>query len=235
LAALDASEPAWSNSSRELVARGITALTALGLVYSDQGSAVNEQTWLRGTVARVVNNLALCAGGLKTIAEAVEFMEGRQDLPPLLYDADGQPAVIDGEGVRLIAEQGANIKLRALAFRDAKPDDDNADTEDASPYDRFISLQNRAASTVAELDALVERLYEMRDDADQVLIDRHGLRRDIIGGLPETIIKIRDSIVVALEDETQPLDDPTDEMGTVEAIESAFDGLEATDDHAEVA
>jgi hypothetical protein len=235
LAALDASEPAWSNSSRELVARGITALTALGLVYSDQGSAVNEQTWLRGTVARVVNNLALCAGGLKTIAEAVEFMEGRQDLPPLLYDADGQPAVVDGEGVRLVAEQGANIKLRALAFRDAKPDDDNADTEDASPYDRFISLQNRAASTVAELDALVERLYEMRDDADQVLIDRHGLRRDIIGGLPETIIKIRDSIVVALEDETQPLDDPTDEMGTVEAIESAFDGLEATDDHAEVA
>jgi hypothetical protein len=231
LAALDANNPAWSNASRELVARGITALTALGLVYSDQGSAVNDQAWLRGTVARVVNNLALCAGGLKTIAEAVEFMEGRQDLPPLLYDADGQPALVDGERVRLVAEQGANIKLRSLAFRDARPDDHDADNEDASPYDQFISLQNRAASTLAELDALVERLYEMRDDADQVLIDRHGLRRDIMGGLPETIIKIRDNIFVALEDEPQPLDDATDEMGAVKAIESAFDGLETTDDH----
>ncbi len=235
LAALEANGPAWSNASRELVARGIAALTALGLVYSDQGSAVNDQAWLRGTVARVVNNLALCAGGLKTIAEAVEFMEGRQDLPPLLYDADGQPALSDGDEVRLVAEQGANIKLRALAFRDAKPDDHDADDEDASPYDRFIGLQNQAASALAELDALVEGLYEMRDDADQVLINRHGLRRDIMGGLPETIIKIRDNVFVAFEDETEPLDDPTDETQTMEAIESAFDGLEPIDDHAEAA
>lgn len=105
------------------MARGITALAALGLVYSDQGSAVNDRAWLRGTVARVVNNLALCAGGLKTIAEAVEFMEGRQELPPLLYDADGEPVLVDGEEARLVAAQGANLKLRALAFRDAKPDD----------------------------------------------------------------------------------------------------------------
>lgn len=116
MAALDASEPAWSNSSRALVARGITALTALGLVYSDQGSAVNEQTWLRGTVARVVNNLALCAGGLKTIAEAVEFMEGRQDLPPLLYDADGQPAVVDGEGVRLAPSRARTSSFAPWRF-----------------------------------------------------------------------------------------------------------------------
>lgn len=222
LAALEADGPEWSKASRELVARGITALTALGLVYSDQGSAVNDRAWLRGTVARVVNNLALCAGGLKTIAEAVEFMEGRQELPPLLYDADGEPVLVDGEEARLVAAQGANIRLRALAFRDAKPDDHDAE-EDASPYDRFISLQNKAASALTELDALVGRLYEMRDDADQVLIDRHGLRRDIMGGLPETIIKIRDNVVVALEDEAVPLDDPTDEIQTMEAIESAFD------------
>lgn len=222
LAALEADGPEWSKASRELVARGITALAALGLVYSDQGSAVNDRAWLRGTVARVVNNLALCAGGLKTIAEAVEFMEGRQELPPLLYDPDGEPVLVDGEEARLVAAQGANIKLRALAFRDAKPDDHDTEEEDASPYDRFISLQNKAASALTELDALVGRLYEMRDDADQVLIDRHGLRRDIMGGLPETIIKIRDNVVVALEDEAEPLDDPTDEMQTMEAIESAF-------------
>ncbi len=99
----------------------------------------------------------------------------------------------------------------------------DAEEEDASPHYRFISLQNKAASALTELDALVGRLYEMRDDADQVLIDRHGLRRDIMGGLPETIIKIRDNVVVALEDEAEPLDDPTDEMQTMEAIESAFD------------
>ena len=231
LAALDTKGAIWSNPSRELVARGISALTGLGLVYSDQGSAVNDKAWLRGTVARVVNNLALCAGGLKTIAEAVEFMEARQDLPPLLYDADGSLALVDGGEVRLVAEGGANVKLRALAFRDSKPDGDEDDDQDASPYDQFIGVQNKAASVVAELDALVERLYEARDDAEQIMIDRYGLRRDIMGALPETIIKIRDNIVVALEDESQPLDDPTDEVETVEAIESAFDGLDPVDSY----
>ncbi|MGH2940914.1 MAG: hypothetical protein ACRDPE_22665 [Solirubrobacterales bacterium] len=134
----------WSAAAKLLTENGDgPALTALGLVYSDQGSAVNDQAWLRGTVARVVNNLALCAGGLKTIAEAVEFMEGRQDLPPLLYDADGQSVLADGDEVRLVAEQGANVKLRALAFRDAKPEDDGSDDDEASPYDRFIGLQNK--------------------------------------------------------------------------------------------
>ncbi len=236
LAALEVDGATWSKASRELVARGITALTALGLVYSDQGSAVNDQAWLRGTVARVVNNLALCAGGLKTIAEAVEFMEGPQELPPLLYDADGEAVLVDGEEVRIVAAQGANIRLRSLAFRDAKPDDHHeADDEDASPYDRFIGLQNKAALTLMELDALVERLYEMRDDADQVLIDRHGLRRDVEGDLPETIIKIRDNIFVALEAEVESLDSPTDEMQTTASIESAFDGLEPIDDRPEAA
>lgn len=57
LAALEENGPVWLNASRELVARGITALTALGLVYSDRGSAVNDRAWLCGTAPRVVNNL----------------------------------------------------------------------------------------------------------------------------------------------------------------------------------
>ncbi len=225
LSALDVEDPRWSCYSRELVARGITALTALGLVYSDQGSAVNDQAWLRGTVARVVNSLALCAGGLKIIAEAIQYMEGRQELPPLLYEADGEPRLLNGEEVRLVAEQGSNMRLRELAFRDQKPEADEEGDEDASPYDHFVTLQNQAASAVGTLESLIERLYEMRDDADNVLIDRHGLRRDVMGMLPEVIIDIRDRIVIALEEGQEPLEDPDDEEDALRAVENAMDGL----------
>jgi hypothetical protein len=231
LAALDRKEPSWSRASRELVARGVTALAASGLIYSDQGSAVNDEAWLRGNVDRVVNNLALCAGGLKTIAEAVEFMEGQRDLMPLLYGADGEPELVEGEEYHLVAENGAgNIRLRRLAFRDAKPEDDEIIDEDASPYDRFVSLQKNAAASLQDVEALVDRLYQMRDDGGEALIDRHGFSRDILGELPEAIIKIRDNIVLAMEDEQEPLDDPDGEEDAMRAVEDAIEGIDAAED-----
>jgi hypothetical protein len=211
----------WSGASRELIARGITALSALGLVLSDQGSAVQEP-WLRGTVASVVNKLALCAGGLKIIAEAIEYIEGHQDLPPLLYDADGEPELVDGQQFRLVPDGGANVRVRRLAFREDRPDDEDDRDEELSPYDRFVRLQRRVVSAFSELDELVERLYEARDDSDQVLIDKHGLRRDIMGELPQTISELRDRVLLALEDEPEPMEEPNDEVDALEAIEAAM-------------
>jgi hypothetical protein len=226
LTELEARPGTWTRASRELVARGMTALTALGLVFSDQGSAV-QGTWLRGSVSSVVNNLALCAGGLKIIAEAIEHMEGRQDLPPLLYDEHGEPKIIDDQEFRLVSESGANVRVRELAFREQRPNDDDDDRDDqCSPYDRFLGLQRQVVTACTALDELVERLYEARDDSDQLLIEKHELRRDVMGDLPRRIGDLRDRILVALEDEPEPLEEPTDESEALTAIEDAMSGEE---------
>jgi hypothetical protein len=55
----------------------------------------------------------------------------------------------------------------------------------------------------------MKRVRDVRDDADQILIDKHGLSRDIMGDLPQKVGDIRDWILLALEDEPEPLDEPT--------------------------
>lgn len=225
LAALDARPGEQSPAALELVARGVVALTCLGLVLSDQGSAVQEKAWLRGSVAKVVSGLATCAGGVKILAEAIEHIEGRQDLPPLLYNADGEPELAEGQSQRLVAQGRANIRLRSLAFRAQRPIDDGEDTdEELAPYDRFLALQRRVVTSYAELGELMDRLYDMHDDTDQSLIDKHGLRRDIVGELPRKLSDLRDSILLALEDEPEDLDDANDDDDALKAIEDAMDG-----------
>lgn len=233
LESLDPENPAWSQHSRELVARGVTAVAALGLIYSDQGSAVSDIAWLRGSVAKVVNNLALCAGGLKTIAEAVEYLEARQDLPPLLYKADGEPQLDErGNEIRLVAEQGANRSLRELAFRDLKPESEGIESEDASAYDRFVSVQHQVASAVMALDGLVDRLYDMKDDEDNVLIDRYGLRRDVVLETPGKLMEARDRILLGMEVEVEPFEeDPDGEEEALRTIESVIDGIDPVEDN----
>ncbi|HTC60049.1 MAG TPA: hypothetical protein VK691_08020 [Solirubrobacteraceae bacterium] len=226
LVALQDRPGAWSSASRELVARGMAAITSLGLLLSDQGSAVGERTWLRGSVASVINSLALCAGGAKILAEAIEHIEGRQDLPPLLYNAEGEPEPIDGKEYRLVAQAGANVKLRELAFRDKRPDEGDNEGEDLSPYDRFIKLQRKAVSCCNDLEEVMNQIYDARDESEQVLVDRHGLRQDLMGEMPQRIGAIRDRILRALEDEPEPADESAAESDALEAIESAMGGLE---------
>lgn len=228
LAALEARPGQLSTPSRELIARTLGALTNLGLVLSDQGSAVGDQTWLRGPVAKVVTGLATCAGGLRILAEAGEYIEGRQDLPPLLYDADGEPA-LDAEGrqQRLVPEAGSNVKLRRLAFRANRPDETGVDDEELAPYDRFIAAQRHAMATFAAFGDEIDQLYGLRGDADEVLVDEHGLRRDIMGELPAKIGELRDLILVSLQEEPEPFEeDDTDDQDALQAIEDAMDKTE---------
>jgi hypothetical protein len=75
----------------------------------------------------------------------------------------------------------------------------------------------------------MKRVRDVRDDADQILIDKHGLSRDIMGDLPQKVGDIRDWILLALEDEPEPLDEPTDEDEALEGIENAMDGNEPND------
>jgi hypothetical protein len=232
LRAIEVQPGSWSTASRELVARGVTALAALGLVLSDQGSAVQER-WLRGSVSGVVNELALCAGGLRILAEAIEYIEGQRDLPPLLYGADGEPELVDDQEFRLVPDGGANVRIRRLAFRGQRPLEEHEGDEDLSPYDRFLVLQRNVVLACRGLDELVEQLYDARDDSGQVLVEKHGLRRDIVGELPRTIGDVRDRVLLALEDEPEPLDEPSQEIEALQSIEDAMSDGGSVEDDAE--
>jgi hypothetical protein len=131
---------------------------------------------------------------------------------------------VEGQEFRLVPDGGANVRIRRLAFREDRPDDQDDQEEDVSPYDRFLRLQRQVVSASGELDELVEHLYDARDDSDQVLVDKHGLRRDIMGELPQKIADLRDRILLALEDEPEPMDEPTDEIDALQAIEDAMSG-----------
>lgn len=223
LAALHAHPDAWSPAGRELVARGTAALTSLGLLLSDQGSAVGSQAWLRGSVARVINNLALCQGGIKIIAEAIEHVEGRQQLPPALYNPGGTPKLIDGEEQRLTAQGDANMKLRELAFRAERPvDDDSPCGDDLSPYDRFLALQREFAAACTKLTEIMGEVRDVRDDAGEPLVNKHGLRQEIVGELPAKLAALRDRIVRDVEDDAETLADPDEETKELNALEAAM-------------
>lgn len=198
-----------SDAAIKLCARSLGGLTSLGLVYSDQGSAVNEESWLRGTVAQVLSKLLVCAGGLMVLCEASERAEDASVLMPCLYQADGEPVVDDdGHPVHLHPDQGANRHLRELAFRDRKPEErEDDDPRDMSPYDRFMDAQKRAAAVAGQLEQLITDLLEIRDADGQSLIDKHKLDRAVMGELPTRINDVRDLVLLRLA-EGQSGDDP---------------------------
>ncbi len=213
----------WSPAARELCARSLGALAELGLVYSDQGSQVSE-AWLRGSVAKILNGLALCPGGLKILCEAAEKAEDSAKLMPILYNADGT-AVLgeDDQPVHLHPDQNANVRLRELAFRDSRPedgDDGDGDTE-LSPHDKFVEAQRRALNMTAQLKQVVDELFEIRDADGQPLIDKYGLDRTIVGGMPANLSDIRDNILISIADEPEALDEEDDDEA-IEALEIAL-------------
>ena len=70
-----------------------------------------------------LSKLMVCPGGLKILCEAAERAEDGSKLMPHLYQADGE-AVLDADGnpLHLHPDQGANVHLRELAFRERRPD-----------------------------------------------------------------------------------------------------------------
>jgi hypothetical protein len=219
----------WSPASRELCARSLGALAQLGLVYSDQGSQVGE-AWLRGSVAKILNGLVLCPGGLKILCEAAEKAEDPAKLMPILYNADGTPVLgEDDQPVHLHPDQNANVHLRELAFRDNRPaeDDDDADDDvEPSPHDRFIEAQKRAALITAQLAQFVKELFEVRDADGRALIDKYGLDRAIVGDVPASLSDIRDDVLLSIADEPEALDEEDDH----EAIGALEDALISTEE-----
>lgn len=217
---------ALTPAARELVARSLGAMAKLGLLLAEQGSqyASPRQNWLRGSFAKVMTALAALPGGLKVLCEAAEYAEGDRELRPLVYNPDGTP-YLDEEGRRehLHPEEGANLKLRALAFHDQEPqDDEDDDDQERSPYDRFVDLQKRMRGLAGEMQTTVDDLMVMRGEDNQLMIDRYKLDRDILAGVPRQLADIRDYILLTLAPEEPVAED--DDQEDLAAIEDALAG-----------
>jgi hypothetical protein len=237
LAHLQESPGTVSDAAVELCARSLGGLASLGLVYSDQGSQVNDESWLRGTVAQVLSKLMVCTGGLKILCEAAERAEDSSKLMPHLYEADGE-AVLDADGnpLHLHPDQGANVHLRELAFRERKPDkEDEEEPGERSPFDRFVDAQKRTSDIAGQLTQLVEDLFEIRDSDGQALIEKHGLDRSIMGELPAGMSELRDLVLVSLADDKANDDGDEHDPEDLEAIEDALMGDEPSFDVQETA
>lgn len=230
LAHIEANPGTVSPAAEELVARSVGAVATLGLVFSDQGSAVKDVAWLRGSVARIAQGLATCPGGLQILCEAAEKAED-DDLPwPILYDVDGEPVLgDDGRPERLHPEEGANVKVRMLAKRGERPDDDEEQGEDdreLSPHDRYIRTQRHIAKVGKGLyTAVMEELAKLVDETGTPLIDSKEFDREILGELPDLLAEVRDIILINLEPEyEEPEYDAGDEYDADATGLTAFDG-----------
>ncbi len=214
----------WSPAAIELCARSLGALAQLGLVYSDQGSQVSD-SWLRGSVAKVLSGLVLCPGGLKILCEAAEKAEDPARLMPILYVADGEPVLgEDDQPVHLHPDQGANVHLRELAFRAQRPSDSEEDEdEEMSPHDKFMEAQRRAVGLTAQLKKFVNELFEIRDADSRALIDKYGLDRRLVGTMPTSLSDIRDIILLSIADEQDALEEE-DDSEALEVLENALVG-----------
>jgi hypothetical protein len=236
LAHVEAKPGTWSPAAAELVARSVGALATLGLVFSDQGSAVDDVAWLRGSVARIVTGLGNCAGGLKILCEAAEKAENDALPWPVHYDADGNPRIgNDGKPERLHPDQGANVKVRTLAKRDEEPSEDEHGSEgdderEMTPHDRYLRAQRRIATMAAELYAAVmDELPKLVDHDGKPKMDSTEFDREVLGDLPEQLATVRDLILVNLESEVVEPEYGHDEDEDTTGL-SAVDGLGGGED-----
>jgi hypothetical protein len=195
----------YSPASLELVARSLGALGALGLLYSDQGSSVGGESWLRGGYGVIVNQLGLCAGGLYILCEAAKRAEALDGgtLMPMLRTADGMVVVDDdGNTVHLDPAGGAaNLMLRRLANRDRKPEEQENEDQSESAYDIYMRKQRHLANLISEARSIIEEVVEIKDVDGNLLIDTQKLSRSLLADAPKMLMDVRDYVMTSLVEE----------------------------------
>lgn len=199
---------AWSDASRELVARGVGAMTGLGLVLSDQGQAVDNVPELRGAVSKVMAGLAMSRGGLRTIAEAINRANGTATFYPVKRKPDGSEVTISTrtgeEKVRYDPElRQTNIDVRALALTDGNPPKPPSRKKvGKTAEERFLELQKNLMEHIALALRCAELLRMLTvDGADTPLLSVRKLDSDLVGPARVRLIDLRDFVVNNIGDE----------------------------------
>ncbi len=221
----------------ELIARGAPALCAAGLLLSDQGSAVNGDSSLRGDVAKVVEQLARSRAGVNVLADAIAWADGERLEKPRQFDVNGHLKLDDRTGDPLHyptrAPEG-NIAIRALAFNAGEIPNKNKQRENVaqlpkSAEDRYQIDENKLISLLMEVRSLLSAMRQVRDENNQLVIKRLGLKpaevyKKFPGELMSTYAKYGTDDPWAIDDDELPDDEPE------ESIDDLSDKSEDTKD-----
>jgi hypothetical protein len=180
------------------MARVGPALCAAGLLLSDQGSTVKGISSLRGNVEKVVEKLAMNAGGINVLADAIAWADGERVDKPRMFRVDGSLVMVgSGETADVkhyddTSWERGNMEIRALAFTQGTiPDGTDADhdTEDSdeelTPEQLYQAAEEGLLAALMRADTHLRDLVSMKDDQGRRLIQRHGMRpADVYSDFP---------------------------------------------------
>lgn len=193
----------WGQATLELMARGGPALCAAGLLLSDQGSTVKGISELRGNVDKVVEGMAMSAGGINVLADAVGWADGERLEKPRMFKVDGSLIVVrSGESADVkhyddSSWERGNMEIRALALTNGViPEESNADQEttetkeDPTPEQLYQVAEEGLLAALVRADTHLRDLVSMKDEQGRRLISRLRMRRtDLYTSFPALLAK----------------------------------------------
>ncbi|GAA0602386.1 hypothetical protein HPO96_19595 [Kribbella sandramycini] len=183
----------------ELMARGGPALCATGLLLGDQGSTVKGISALRGSVEKVVEQLAKTAGGVNVLADAVAWADNERLERPRKFDVEGNQ-LLDKNNDPIhfsTAWDNGNMGIRALAFTggtipssDKKSTDDEPEVE-LTPEDRYRLTEQRLLSLLVESHTNLLDMMAAKDADGDKLIAKLGMTTaEVYSTLPDRLSKL---------------------------------------------
>ena len=194
----------WNADLRELCARAVGPICALGLVLSDQGQAVDDRRQLRGHVAEVIAGLALSLGGVRLMVDAIRRADGKVSLYPVQRRLDGSKVTVkDSDGNEIVtrynpADRNTNIRVRALAFNKgvvprngSKKDKPTTKT----PGQRFQALEDDFLQLTGELVKTKEQLQEVLGTDDRPVIETSRLDGTKFAAVPPRLTELLEFVL----------------------------------------
>ncbi|MET9269806.1 hypothetical protein [Kribbella sp. NPDC003557] len=233
-----------SSALAELMARGGPALCASGLLLGDQGSTVKGISSLRGSVEKVIEELAKTAGGVNVLADAVAWADGERLERPRKFDVEGSQ-VFDKNGDPIHfspAWENGNMGVRALAFTGGTiPTPESTSTGEAptvylTPEDKYKATEARLLELLVAAQTSLRDMVAAKDASGAMLMAKLGMTTaEVYDKLPDTLSKLyaryvkEDDLLASFNEDELP--DAEDEASAEDDAEDdeAFDEEEEWD------
>ncbi|MEV0196156.1 hypothetical protein [Nonomuraea sp. NPDC050691] len=223
----------------ELMARGGPALCTAGLLLSDQGSTVQGIPNLRGSVDKVVEELATTPGGIHVLADAIAWADGDSLAKPREFTPDGIPKK-DKHGDQLhfpTSWQKGNMGIRALAFTNGEiPTSQKNKGQDKpptlTPEQKYQEAETALLRNLKAADTMLKDLVAATDEHGKKLLAKIGLKKDdVYEEFPGQLMKIyarygnEDDVLSSFDEDELP-----DDTTILDHDEDNLDDEETDDD-----
>lgn len=232
---------AWNDDLRELCARAVGPVAALGLVLSDQGQAVDDHKELRGHVSEVIEGLAMSIAGIRVMADAIRRADGVQPFLPVRRNVDGSPVTVDDrDGNRIPvhhdpANRQTNIHVRALALNEGVIPSNSAGKPKPptkTAEERFRVFEDEFVQLTGQLLKTAEQLGEVLGTDGRPVIEMTKLNSSKFAAVPE---RLTQALQFVLQNRGPDVPDPDGEDSAAFAHEGDEDDDEDEDEDAHAA